>query len=425
MKVVVWGKGVRGMQVLNSWLHRDIVAIVEQDKSLHGTVYEGVDIISPEKYFKDYSNFPVLVTPKDTESQIIQQLSEVGIHWTFSFTNEWGSMLSLFQQLPIRDMISCYDKGETLGIWGYNMLSLLLYDFLCNEGYCCVMILKDSINEYVIKYLKNILGIKVEISKTHNSNIKRILLTEDMNEDEKVFFKENRFERYYGLGWDKERFFNPLLEKYKGIHQGERVFIVATGPSLVIKDLEKLHQNNELCISLNGIFAAFENTDWRPDYYIIADPTVMKTWKDEIISLNAKEKFIADTATIHPEEVGVKWHCVGLWGDKEIMIFSDDFACNAYVYSTIAHAALQLAVYMGFKEIYLLGVDCTYKKDSTDNHFYQPQNQDDKARFNLDGMRKGYLSARVYADKHDIKIYNATRGGELEIFERVDFDSLF
>lgn len=36
-----------------------------------------------------------------------------------------------------------------------------------------------------------------------------------------------------------------------------------------------------------------------------------------------------------------------------------------------------------------------------------------------------YQAARRYAETHGIKIYNATRGGELEVFERVDFDSLF
>ena len=40
-------------------------------------------------------------------------------------------------------------------------------------------------------------------------------------------------------------------------------------------------------------------------------------------------------------------------------------------------------------------------------------------------MLKGYQMCKNYADTHGIKIYNATRGGMLEIFERVDFDSLF
>ncbi len=33
--------------------------------------------------------------------------------------------------------------------------------------------------------------------------------------------------------------------------------------------------------------------------------------------------------------------------------------------------------------------------------------------------------AKEYADQNGVKIYNATRGGMLESFERIDLDSLF
>ena len=37
---------------------------------------------------------------------------------------------------------------------------------------------------------------------------------------------------------------------------------------------------------------------------------------------------------------------------------------------------------------------------------------------------KAYMAAHQYADSHGIKIYNATRGGELEVFERVELDGM-
>ena len=43
----------------------------------------------------------------------------------------------------------------------------------------------------------------------------------------------------------------------------------------------------------------------------------------------------------------------------------------------------------------------------------------------MDLQLAGYQKAKQYADAHGIKIYNATRGGKLEVFPRVDFDSLF
>jgi hypothetical protein len=43
----------------------------------------------------------------------------------------------------------------------------------------------------------------------------------------------------------------------------------------------------------------------------------------------------------------------------------------------------------------------------------------------LDNQFLAYSAAKKFADENGIKIYNATRGGKLEVFERVDFDSLF
>ena len=79
---------------------------------------------------------------------------------------------------------------------------------------------------------------------------------------------------------------------------------------------------------------------------------------------------------------------------------------------------------MGFSEIYLLGVDCNYKRGSQNNYFYQ-EKEKDNIDHDEERMIMAYQSARNYADFHGIKIYNATRGGMLEVFDRVDFDSLF
>lgn len=424
MKFVVWGNGQRGRVVLNSKLHSDIVAIIESDKALQGSVYEDINIISPEMYLNEYKKYPVLVTPANVEKEIIQQLNDAGIYWAFSFTDEWNSIFGLFQQLSIDDMISNYNQKETLVIWGYGALGLLLYDFLCSRGYSCVMLLNNIVNEDIKKYLENILKINLETKENCIVNQNRILLTTYMSEKEKGFFSGNIIEKYYDLDREKERFSNPHIETYKSIYKGKRCFIVATGPSLSIKDLDTLHKNKEICISVNGIFAAFADTSWRPDYYIINDPMVMKKWKSQIINLKTKAKFIADMAYEHPEELGIKWHAISLLKCGEVMDFSDDFAHGAFMKGTITHAALQLAVYMGFTEIYLLGVDCNYEKGSLNNHFYKETEQD-KASANTDEMLSGYLSIRKYTDSNGIKVYNATRGGMLEVFERVDFDSLF
>jgi hypothetical protein len=78
----------------------------------------------------------------------------------------------------------------------------------------------------------------------------------------------------------------------------------------------------------------------------------------------------------------------------------------------------------------LLGVDFTWGENGNDTHFCKGYDNKDKyfrtqAIKNNEEIYNAYICARNFAEKNNIKIYNATRGGRLEVFERVDFDSLF
>ena len=105
---------------------------------------------------------------------------------------------------------------------------------------------------------------------------------------------------------------------------------------------------------------------------------------------------------------------------------------------------IEMAVFMGFQEIYLLGVDCT--NTFTAGHFEKSYTGKSVDEYNLEWVRKktnrpnltlyelgeerrlrsldAYRKLKEYADRKQVKIYNATRGGALEIFERVDFDTV-
>jgi hypothetical protein len=84
-------------------------------------------------------------------------------------------------------------------------------------------------------------------------------------------------------------------------------------------------------------------------------------------------------------------------------------------------------MYMGFNEIYLLGVDCNYVA-GTKSHFRSNGNEfivnPKLAKKQNDDQRLAYQIAEQEATKRNVKIYNATRGGKLEVFERVDLDEV-
>ena len=140
-------------------------------------------------------------------------------------------------------------------------------------------------------------------------------------------------------------------------------------------------------------------------------------------------KFIGDTSEIfwnnkHEKNI-YQYHKHYEYFYDRLPKFSDDFSKRSYAGSTVTYACLQLAVYMGFKEIYLLGVDFSSGdiKNSKYAHFHIEEEL--VAVCFKRQVGAAYISAKRYADQHGIKIYNATRGGELEVFTRVDFDTLF
>ena len=103
---------------------------------------------------------------------------------------------------------------------------------------------------------------------------------------------------------------------------------------------------------------------------------------------------------------------------------------------TVTYVLIQIAVYMGFKEIYLLGVDHSFSRellpdgslkinDGVINYFQSNYSKSNDTPARIKHMDLAYMQARMYCELNGIRICNATRGGKLEIFERVDFDKLF
>lgn len=215
------------------------------------------------------------------------------------------------------------------------------------------------------------------------------------------------------------------LRKIRNKHQGERCFIVATGPSLTVRDLEKL--KNEVTFSMNSICLAFNETEWRPTYYGIQDIGVFNKLEQYIESLKNECIFIADVVA-NKKRVPDNYYVFPLnylnhmSPHKRYQTkFSDDAFAVVYDGYSITYSLIQLAVYMGFNEIYLLGTDCNYSSDMH-HHFKDYDHVDPTFLSAGKKMTSAYKEAKKYADRHDLKIFNATRGGKLEVFERVNLD---
>ena len=234
------------------------------------------------------------------------------------------------------------------------------------------------------------------------------------------------------------------IQKYKNFYDGQRCFIIGNGPSLTIKDLEKLKAFGEISIASNSIYNLFQNTEWRPTIYTVHDFQEIKKTREKISAVKTELKIVAMSASgrIYNIDEAI---LLRLIEPKRGGYFSDDISKCVYDGGTVTYVSLQCAVYMGFKEIILLGVDHSFAREQTKdgkmiinnkikNHFQDYQTDDfwgngqkdeEAVVFPLDFATDAFITARHYADEHGVRILNATRGGKLEVFERVDFDTLF
>ncbi len=232
------------------------------------------------------------------------------------------------------------------------------------------------------------------------------------------------------------------LSRLKGICTGKRCFIIGNGPSLSANDLTTLHEHGEITFAFNRIYHIFDQTSWRPTYYISQDQKMLKGCVREVNQIKASIKFFPIEAKWYYGIIpcdATYFHCDNRHADDGKPLFSQDVALRIYNSNTVVYTALQLAAHMGFKEIYLIGVDHHFhtSRDRDGNivvdptardYFTDSYNAQDKQDLYIPELDKStltYIAAREHVAKLGIKIYNATRGGKLEVFDRVDFSTLF
>ncbi len=233
------------------------------------------------------------------------------------------------------------------------------------------------------------------------------------------------------------------IKMLKNTHLGERCFIIGNGPSLRAEDLDRLI--GEYTFAANRIYEIFDKTKWRPTVYTVSDHNFLREEYEKPCGVPSEIKLISyvpEIKHIHTEDfgentirifAGYRKFIVNPGSDKSAFVQEDisrGFS-NGY---TVTFINIQTAIYMGFKEIYLLGVDFDYPVVFGENG-KKKREHEGPAYFNgksygtsvlmYEPVKHAYFVSRVYCEQHGITIRNATRGGKLEVFERVDFDGLF
>lgn len=253
--------------------------------------------------------------------------------------------------------------------------------------------------------------------------------------------KQYGIHNYYSIEQylKKKKYCISDWKQHKNQYIGRRCFLLGTGPSLTIEDLNRLHKRKEVCFGANKIFKIFNQTKWRPDIYCATDRRILSFYQDRIASLVIPQMFIAyyfDQSLQAFADIMLKKDYVKLFTMKDSLNedcieFSENPAEYLIEGRTVIYAMIQLAAYMGFHEIYLLGVDFNYSDmtgyDKNQNDHFCKNYIEEGERVLISPQQyclKAFRKAKEYALQHGIKICNATRGGRLEVFERVNLDDI-
>jgi hypothetical protein len=222
------------------------------------------------------------------------------------------------------------------------------------------------------------------------------------------------------------------LTALKDAHRGERCFIIGNGPSLKQTDLSRLCR--EYTIGMNRFYMIFPELGFTTTYYLCVNSLVVEQCAEDIRALPIP-KFISwrsrnlirptrDLAFLHTTYTGPK--------------FAHDASERLWEGATVTYVALQLAFHMGFEQVILIGVDHSFTTQGKPNTTVVSQG-DDPNHFHagyfgkgfrwqlpdLDTSERAYRLARTSYEQAGRQVLDATVGGKLTVFPKVEYLSLF
>lgn len=223
-----------------------------------------------------------------------------------------------------------------------------------------------------------------------------------------------------------------LLTELKDRHRNQRCFIIGNGPSLKQTDLSLLR--SEFTFGVNRIYLMFSELGFPTSYYLSVNSLVIEQCAEDIRAL-PMPKFLSwrshnliqptdDMAFLHTTYSGPG--------------FARDARGRIWEGATVTNVALQLAFHMGFETVILIGVDHNYSTRGKPNTTVVSQG-DDPNHFHagyfgkgfrwqlpdLDTSERGYHLARQAYESAGRQVLDATVGGKLTIFPKVEYLSLF
>ncbi len=222
------------------------------------------------------------------------------------------------------------------------------------------------------------------------------------------------------------------LSRFRGAHQNEDCFIIGNGPSLNKMDLSIL--NGYHTFGLNKIYLLFDRVDLRLSYHVAVNSLVIEQSAKDFEQLKCPSFLSYGSAKQIVRELG---HIYFLATDSCFSApysFYSDVAQPISEGFTVTYVALQMAFYMGFKNVFLVGVDHAFAATGKPNDEQlltgEDPNHFDPRYFggqkwhlpDLEASEMSYRLAKFFYNRDGRQIYDATVDGKLQIFPRLSLE---
>lgn len=203
---------------------------------------------------------------------------------------------------------------------------------------------------------------------------------------------------------------------------------MGNGPSLNKMDLAPLA--NYHTFGLNKIYLIRDKVDLNLSYLVSTNPLVVEQAHAEFeqmdcpvfLSYTAAQGVVADKPHIF------RMHTLNTWS------FYEDLAQPICEGNTVTYVALQIAYYMGFERVFLIGVDHSFKQSGEAhetqvfqgedvNHFHPDYFKGQKWQLaDVDGSEVSFHFANYYFRKAGRQVLDATLGGKLTVFPKISYE---
>ncbi|MFN2112524.1 MAG: 6-hydroxymethylpterin diphosphokinase MptE-like protein [Anaerolineales bacterium] len=226
------------------------------------------------------------------------------------------------------------------------------------------------------------------------------------------------------------------IGKFQDRYRGERCFVIGNGPSLKGMDLSPL--KDEFTFGMNRIYLAFKEWGFETSFLVsVNDLVVEQCWEDfQGLSL---PKFFSwrSHELLYPQgEPGEGTHF--LYTTYTGRRFNTRIQSRFWEGATVSYVCLQLAYCMGFSEVFLIGVDHSFEAQGKANqtvvsggddpNHFSPEYFGKGFRWQLPDLETSELAYRLAQESYTAggrKIWDATVGGMLDVFPKVDYYQLF